>query len=170
MEINLTYKEDTIVVLIDPNFEYLFSLYKWYPHKIKERFYIQRTIELPRTGDKKRHRRTVFLHREIMGVLDSKHYIDHVNGNTLDNRLINMRICDARNNTLNSKAKRRHKVGYKGVYFDKRKKQPWYVQLWVRGGVYSKSGFRTRNEAALYYNQLAREHFGEFAYLNEVQQ
>ncbi len=48
-------------------------------------------------------RKSLLLHRVIMQVTDPKVYIDHVNGNTLDNRLANLRISNARLNGQNKK-------------------------------------------------------------------
>ena len=54
------------------------------------------------------HRKSVKLHRYIFDIIDSKYkqwYVDHINGNPLDNRLNNMTITDAKGNghKINSK-------------------------------------------------------------------
>lgn len=85
--------------------------------------------------------------------------LDHENRNRSDNRIENLRPCTHSQNLGNSRP-RVHK--YKGVTFDKQT-QKWRAQL---NGALGR--FNTIEEAALAYNAAAREHFGEFALLNEV--
>ena len=47
--------------------------------------------------------------------------IDHINRNTSDNRILNLRECTQSENLLNASLSRHNKTGYKGVSFDKRK-------------------------------------------------
>ena len=47
--------------------------------------------------------------------------IDHINGNSLDNRLCNLRICTQQNNVLN-KSINNSNTKYTGIFLDKRRK------------------------------------------------
>lgn len=89
--------------------------------------------------------------------------VDHINGDTLDNRKANLRVCTKNENNKNKSSKRK----FKGVR--------------MVGGGYQASitadrkvlyiGFFTREEdAARAYNEMALKHFGEFAKLNNVEQ
>jgi hypothetical protein len=58
------------------------------------------------------------LHRNIM--LPPDHlFVDHINGNKLDNRKINLRICTNSENLRNRGKPLNNTSGYKGVCFDK---------------------------------------------------
>lgn len=59
------------------------------------------------------------IHRWIMGDPPGK-YVDHINGNTLDNRKRNLRSCSNAANIRNGKVRTNNTSGYTGVYFDKR--------------------------------------------------
>lgn len=65
----------------------------------------------------KKNRKTILLHRFIMGVDDSNIYVDHINGNTLDNRKENLRLVNSNRNTWNV-----HDSRIRGVY---RKHKKW---------------------------------------------
>jgi len=56
----------------------------WYAKKCRNMVYIAHS---QRNGDKVR---TVYLHREILGLSDSRTEGHHINGNTYDNRRLNL--------------------------------------------------------------------------------
>jgi hypothetical protein len=58
--------------------------------------YIQTRLRLGRAENK-----TVYMHRLIMGVSGHKTYVDHINGDKLDNRKVNLRICTPSQNGHN---------------------------------------------------------------------
>jgi hypothetical protein len=90
--------------------------------------------------------------------------LDHVNRIRDDNRIDNLRPCAIFQNSGNCVA-RVHK--YKGVTFDKRN-QKWRAQIGIQYRNVPLGRFSTIEEAAIAYNNAAREYFGEFAVLNEV--
>jgi hypothetical protein len=58
-----------------------------------------------------------YLHRVLLGVIDSNHIVDHKNGNGLDNRRANLRVTTKVGNALNMKVNSNKKSGLpKGVY------------------------------------------------------
>lgn len=99
-------------------------------------------------------------------------FIDHINGNGLDNRLENLRLATQSQNACNRKQNKNNTSGYKGVVYSKPRgnhrpyKKPWVVHIQIGNKKYSKRGFATAEEAAQYYNKKAVEYFGEFAKLN----
>ena len=113
------------------------------------------------------NKRTASMHRLLMGLIDGRIQIDHINRNKLDNRKANLRQCTKRQNVLNTGLTSRNTTGYKGINFRKDIKK-WCVHIRIPGGYKYKGGFNSPEEAALQYNQWARQFHGDFAYLNEV--
>ncbi len=62
-----------------------------------------------------------YMHRFILGVSDPVVVVDHINGNKLDNRKINLSAGNYSSNSLNPKNKLRegNKTGYRGVWVRK---------------------------------------------------
>ncbi|PTR88688.1 AP2 domain-containing protein [Bacillus anthracis] len=111
-----------------------------------------------------------YLHRIIMNAKKGE-YVDHINGDTFDNRKCNLRICSNKENLRNTgKQKGSYTSKYKGVYYNSARGK-WVAKIVLDSKTNSKSKskqFDTEEEAALHYNKLALELHGEFAYLNEV--
>lgn len=115
----------------------------------------------------------VFLHRDILEP-PSGLQIDHINGNKLDNRKENLRICTASENVRHRPIGVKNTSGYKGVIFSGKlnKKNPWVASINIGTGKNRKHHhlgyFSTKEDAALAYNIHAKKFFGEYAYLNNV--
>ena len=108
------------------------------------------------------HGKEIKMHRLIMGVTDLKIHVDHINGNTYDNRKSNLRLADNATNHMNQKGRKDNKSGYKGVSFRDGK---WTARI-GNGGYYHLGTFKTAEEAAKAYDEKAKELYGEFALLN----
>lgn len=108
------------------------------------------------------------LHREIMNVSDNR-IVDHINGNTLDNRKENLRICSKKENSYNQTKSKNNKSGYKGVveYSDNKDKIPYYkVFITVdRKQMYLGSS-KSKICAALIYDEFSLCVHGKYAKLN----
>lgn len=108
----------------------------------------------------------VFLHHVLMPT-KGKETVDHINGDRLDNRRSNLRVCSQGQNNLNKPAQPHSKQPYKGIeYMPKLNKYRARVRL--NNKRYSLGCFDSPIDAALAYNAKAKELFGEYAYLNEV--
>jgi hypothetical protein len=92
--------------------------------------------------------------------------VDHKNHNTLDNRRENLRICTRAQNMWNRK-KTCGVSKYKGVCRRVGKK-PWVAQVNLDNKKVYFAIFDTEREAAIAYNEKAKEFFGEFACLNII--
>lgn len=93
--------------------------------------------------------------------------VDHINRNRNDNRLANLRWCTHSQNMGNSMYSRCTASGYKGV-MKVNNATTWNMVITVDDKRIYKCGFRTAEDAALAYNEMAKKIFGEFALLNVI--
>lgn len=117
--------------------------------------------------------KTVYMHRQILGLDDPETFCDHINHNRLDNRKENLRVCSCSENGANRLTGRNSGSGFKGVTFIKNysnRNKPWRAFLMVRGRGLTIGYFATKEQAAVAYNEAAKQHFGEFAKLNVTEE
>jgi hypothetical protein len=105
------------------------------------------------------------LHRIIMGF--PKGYIDHIDGNGLNNSRNNLRVATHSQNNANKGKTRRSNHKYKGVYYREDAKA-FRVQFMCNKKFIQGGYFKNEDDAAREYNRLASEHLGEFAKLNII--
>lgn len=55
------------------------------------------------------------IHRYLLGITDPAVTVDHINGNTLDNRRSNLRVCSQAENVLNKRIGKNNTSGHAGV-------------------------------------------------------
>lgn len=109
------------------------------------------------------HRLAMFYVFGVLAVDPIHSQIDHINGDKLDNRIVNLRFASAKTNRENrSSATARNKLGFLGVYEDRRRKTNKYVAM-IRTNKKSKylGSFATPQEAHKVYMQRKAEiHYG----------
>ena len=136
------------------------SKYKWCKYQHHNTIYVRNT-------DRKNGK--IFLHRFIINAQDND-VVDHINGNGLDNRKCNLRICTNQQNIFNSCA---HKDSfysdYKGISYDRSRKK-WVAQLTFNYKRVLSRRFNNEIEAAKAYNIAAIKYFGKYAYLNIIKE
>ena len=162
--------QDQWALVDDEDYEML-TEHKWSAlrdHKTKDRFYVKRNSPTDSNGKRK----IILMHREITNAPKGK-VVDHINGNPLDNRKENLRVCTQQENTMNRRKHKNNKSGYKGVSYKKKKKdmineysKPWQAQIRHNQKSICLGYYRIKKEAARVYDQKAVELFGEFAVLN----
>lgn len=103
-------------------------------------------------------RETVYMHWELLGVKN----VDHINGNGLDNRRANLRVCSKSQNQWNRRKSHKNYSGYKNVKFDKRRKT-YYSGFYVNKKYFYVGSFKTAKTAYNAYIKKVKEIHGEFA-------
>jgi len=101
------------------------------------------------------------MHRLIMNPNEG-YFIDHINGNQLDNRKCNLRICSHQENMMNRRIHKNNTSGYKGVTFHRESKK-WRAQITLDSKRIQIGYFDDPNEAHKAYCEKAKELHGEFA-------
>jgi len=134
-----------------------------YPKLAKHKWYAQRadgsgTFYACRT----RKGRSVSMHRQIMKAPKGM-VVDHINGNGLDNRRCNLRICTQLQNSQNTRRRRPGKSRYRGVF---PRGDKWQAAIQHDGNQLYLGLFDTDIEAAMARDRKAIELAGEFAVLN----
>lgn len=114
------------------------------------------------------------LHREIMSRMVGRHltrteYVDHINGDGLDNRRSNLRMATHSQNMSNRRPARSGTSRYLGIWWDSQKSR-WRGEA-RQGPTRLHIGYFTDEvEAACAYDSAARELHGAFARLNFPEQ
>jgi hypothetical protein len=129
--------------------------HKWHVMRNKNTCYAVRN--LPWNGGK---RPCQLMHRLIMGVAHM--HVDHRDGDGLNNRRTNLRLCTRSQNLGNSRCAPRNTSGFKGVRFNRRIGR-YYAQICVDHRSTYLGSYVTAEEAHAAYVRAAREKFGAFA-------
>ncbi len=111
---------------------------------------------------KDRDGRKVLMHRVIVQPLPG-FQIDHINGDKLDNRRSNLRVCTHQQNSINQGKRPGTTSKYKGVTQLGRR---WRAQIWHNGKRHHLGCYATEADAAREYDEAAIRLFGSFANLN----
>lgn len=145
-----------LIILVDPDISPILLEKTWSIKKCHNTLYAYCAIL----------KKKFYLHRLIMNPRPDE-YIDHINGDGLDNRKCNLRICTNSQNNANKGKQKNNKSGYKGVSWDKTRNK-WKADIMVNKKTIYLGRFNVINDAARAYNNAAVKYFGEFARLNDV--
>jgi hypothetical protein len=154
-----------VTLVDDEDYDYLIKL-KWSASKKGDNKYAIRRQYVEERNEKGRKKTVkVSMHRIILGVTDKNQFIDHIDGNGLNNQRSNLRLASSHENNRNIRKKKNCSSKYKGVsWLPKFKK--WKVDICVDGKKKGLGLFKNEEEAARAYDRMAKIHFGEFAWLN----
>ncbi len=151
------------IALVDiSDYEYL-NQYKW---QCSLQGYATRTICINRQPKKRSARKALLMHREIIKCPIGME-IDHINGDKLDNRRCNLRICTRSQNQINNKKYQNCSSKYKGVSWHKTVNK-WSSRIQYNSKCINIGVFTSEIDAALAYNAKATELFNDFAKLNII--
>ena len=89
-------------------------------------------------------------------------YIDHINTNSLDNRIENLREATQSQNCANQNIKKNNTSGFKGVKYRKDLNK-WSASVMVNRKNIALGCFETIDQAVEAYKNGAEKYFGEFA-------
>ena len=151
--IPLTQGQFTIVD--DADFDWL-NQWKWYAARATSTYY---AVRKESETDK-----SIRMHRLLLNPppgIES----DHINGDGLDNRRSNLRLCTRSQNNANRRKFSLCSSRYKGVSWQKRYRN-WRARIWISGKEKQLGLFDDEQKAARAYNRAAIALFGEFARLN----
>lgn len=102
-----------------------------------------------------------YVHRDIVNAKKGES-VDHINGNTLDNRKENLRICTHQQNMCNQKTRFNNKSGAKGVYWSEQR-QKWCVQIAVKNKTIPLGRYNLFEDAIKVRKEAEQKYHGEFA-------
>lgn len=146
---------DKFMLVDDSDFEYL-SKYKWYyekPSKKSENEYAKSYID----------KKFVKAHRIILGISGKNNFVDHIDGNGLNNQKNNIRVCSSSDNQKNKK--RIYGTSrFRGV-----NKHPggWVAKITINKKQKHLGLFQDEVEAAKAFNKAAIESGNQFFVLNK---
>ena len=147
---------DDYQAIIDANDFDLVSRYNW---GASERIYKQKNKCYAVTV----HNTNILsLHRLLMNPPPDME-VDHINGESLDNRRCNLRLATSSQNSMNIGIRSNNKTGYKGVSAGN---GGYRACIQFQGIAISIGYYATAIEAAKAYDDSARKLHKEFAWLN----
>lgn len=113
------------------------------------------------------------MHRQIMERMIGREIaanecVDHINGDTLDNRRDNLRLATSALNQFNRGLPAHNTTGAKGVYRNSAGNlRPWQAAITINRRKRYLGSYATFEEAARAYNRAAANHAGPYARLNQ---
>jgi HNH endonuclease len=161
------YKDKELLVIIDKEDEDFVKQFHWCISSHGNNLYVHRNPWIPeaKKNDK------IFLHRELMGAKKGDGLlIDHINGDTFDNRGCNLRIATKQINAMNTGKNRTYKgkgtsSRFKGVSFYK-KSGKWAAYTYFNREKNHLGYFADEIEAAKAYDEAVLELHGDYVQLN----
>lgn len=159
--IELTQKK---IALIDNDDFKRINAVKWFYQKSggAPYGYAVRWVRLT-TGDKK----IIRMHWDVIGKPPIGMHIDHINGNHLDNRRKNLRMCTISQNGMNRGMASHNTSGFKGVTLHKATKK-WQAKIQASGKEIYLGLFTSKSAANRAYRVACVKYHGEFSFFNKI--
>lgn len=151
-----------LYAIVDADWFEMLMLVKWHSSKSHNKTKKQRamtSLSFRGLGSSE------FMHRVIMDA-PKQMEVDHINGDALDNRRCNLRLCTSSQNKANTKKYSRlgKTLKYKGTC--ENRYGGWETSITYKGQKKYLGTFKTAEEGARAYDAAAIVIYGEFASLN----
>ena len=143
------------VAWVDQSDYTMLSRFRWHLHV--QGYAVRNTWTVGRGG-------VSLMHRMVM-LPSPAQVVDHANGNPLDNRRKNLRVCSQAENNGNLRRPATNTSGFKGVSWFARGSR-WVAHIRVNGRSTNLGYFDKAEDAARAYDEAAVLHRGEFARVN----
>lgn len=145
------------VTRVDDDDYALLSQHRWYARRRRNGTYY--AVRRGKVGDGTS--KNIYLHRFLLTPADDQE-VDHINGDTLDNRRENLRACTRAQNARNLPKRKAGTSQWKGVRWRKESRK-WEAKICVDRLQIYLGMFDNEVDAAVAYDEAARRYFGEFA-------
>lgn len=145
-----------VALIDDEDAEQVLTVGRWCALVRRHTIYAMRRSTRPDGGQT-----TIRLHNFLTG----ERYVDHIDGDGLNNRRSNLRAADNQQNHRNRRKQTGMTSPYKGVHWSEHR-QVWVAQIKVDRRGRHLGHFPTSELAAAAYDAAALDLFGEFARLN----
>src|SRR3990167_473031 len=139
-----------VAIIDDEDFEKV-SQWRWCAFWNGWKWYVKRTYK---------KNSVIYLHRFITDAPKGVE-VDHKNGDGLDNRKENLRVCTRTENSRNRAQQKNNTSGYKGVSWNKERRK-WDAKIKVGKKHVFIGRFKTKEEAARAYDQVAMINFKDY--------
>lgn len=137
--------------------------YHWCIHHIGKQPIYAKQLNYAMTNDKRLLSTYRLLHRLIMKP-DKGYEVDHIDGNPLNMRKCNMRVCTHKQNGRNLSLSVLNTSGYKGVTWDK-SCHKWMAHIRVNDKHITLGYFKDKEEAAKIREEAELKYFGKYSRL-----
>lgn len=151
-----------VALVDDADFEFL-NQWSW---QANAKGYAVRAVHLGKIDGK--HRKTSLKMHRLLAAAPPEFQVDHINGDKLDNRKSNLRLCTNSQNKQNGASYRNSTSKYRGVSWSTRM-QKWAAQIQINKKKIMIGYYADEQDAARAYNAKATCLFGEFARLNQIE-
>jgi len=151
-----------VALVSDEDFECV-NAHKWYAEVDSH------TVYASRSSSRRLGKRTMIkMHRFIMGVTDPTIEVDHKNHDGLNNQRENLRVCFRSQNMSNTRKRQGTSSQFKGVTWQEQdgKSGKWKAQIRLNKRQTYLGLFSDPIDAAMAFDDAARQHFGAFALTN----
>jgi hypothetical protein len=142
------FMEEVARTIIDINKIELLDKYKWH---IDKEGYIHTNM-----GSKR-----VVLSRFLLGLTDPNIECNHIDGNTLNNRINNLRPATSQQNKMNRKRRKNNTSGQTGVYWEHDVKK-WRACIYLNKKKINLGYFINLDEAIKIRKEAEIKYFGEY--------